>query len=63
MFGTASPEEIRAAQIITLSTFALWMGIGYVPPLRPHANLLRAILLACYLIGCTAFVLYVYMRP
>jgi hypothetical protein len=62
MTGIASSEEIRAAQIVTLSTLALWLGIGYVQPLRPYANRVRAVLLAAYLIGSAAFVAYVVLR-
>ncbi len=57
-----SGEEIRAAQVITLSTFALWMAIGYVPGMRHRANLIRGALLMAYLAGSVAFVAYVFLR-
>lgn len=56
-----SDEEIRAAQVFTGSTFALWLVIGYVPAVRRYANTIRAFLLGVYLAGCAAFVAYVYL--
>lgn len=58
-----SPGEMRAGQVIVLCGFALWLGIGYVPGLARHANMLRALLLAAYLIGAISFVAYVFIRP
>jgi hypothetical protein len=56
-------DEIRAAQIITLATLALWLAVGYVPPLQRYVSLVRAALLAAYLVGSAAFVAFVYFRP
>jgi hypothetical protein len=57
-----SSVEVRGAQIATLSTFALWMAIGYLPGLGRHANMLRGVLLAAYLTGAIGFVAYVLVR-
>jgi uncharacterized membrane protein len=61
MLPTVSDEEIRAAQIFTGATFALWLVIGYVPAIRRYANIVRAFLLGFYLFGCVAFVAYIYV--
>lgn len=61
-FGTVSPEDIRAAQIFTGATLALWLGIGYVSPFRRYANSIRAFLLAFYLCGCVGYLVYVFLR-
>ena len=59
LFTTVSAEDMRTAQTITLATFALWLGVGVMPALRPHARLIRRVVLALYLLGATGFVLYV----
>ena len=59
LFSTVSAEDIRAAQVITFATLALWFGVSVVPPLRPHARAIRAIVLVLYLLGSAGFVLYV----
>jgi hypothetical protein len=59
----ASDVEIRAVQAATLSIFALWIGIGFVPGLGRYANLIRGVLLALYLIAAAGFILYVFLRP
>jgi hypothetical protein len=61
LFSTVSAEDMRSAQIITLATLALWIGVGVVPPLRPHARGIRIATLALYLVGCAGFVVYVTM--
>jgi hypothetical protein len=59
LFATVSAEDMRAAQTITLATLALWIGVGVVPPLQPHARRIRIAVLAAYLLGSAGFVLYV----
>ena len=59
LFSSVSAEDMRAAQTITFATLALWIGVGVVPPLRPHARRIRAVVLALYLLGSAGFVLYV----
>ena len=59
MLPTVSDEEIRAAQIFTGATFALWLVIGYVPGDPPlcqhHARIHPG---DSHLFGCVAFVAY-----
>jgi hypothetical protein len=62
LFSTVSPDDIRAAQVITLATLALWFGVSVVPPLQPHARAIRAIVLTLYLLGAAGFVLSVMTR-
>ena len=61
LFSSVSADDIRAAQTITFATLALWIGVGVVPPLRPHASRIRAVVLVLYLLGAAGFVLYVAM--
>jgi hypothetical protein len=62
LFGAVSGEEIRAAQIMTGVTMALFIGIGIAPGLRQRAVRLRLALLVFYLLACCVFVAYVLLR-
>ncbi|HUN39593.1 MAG TPA: hypothetical protein VMU81_04830 [Acetobacteraceae bacterium] len=62
MFNAVSPDEIRAAQMLTGGTMALFLMAGLVPGLRPYAGKIRAGVLAAYLLGCAAFVGYVLIK-
>jgi uncharacterized membrane protein len=61
MLRTLTDAEIRAAQVFTGATFALWLIVGYVPAVRRYANIIRAFLLGLYLVGCAAFLAYAYL--
>lgn len=50
-----SPEVMHAAQILTGATMAGWLVAGFVPR---HAYRIRVLLLALYLAGAAAFVVY-----
>lgn len=54
---------MRTAQIITGAAMALFIGIGVVPGLRPHAARLRLALLVAYLTACGVFVVWLLLRP
>lgn len=58
-FAAVPDQAIRAAQVFTGATFALWLTVGYVPAVRRHATAIRAVLLAVYLAGFVGFVVYV----
>ncbi len=58
LFGTVSPEMMQAARVVTGATFALWLGVGLVPPLRPYAWTIRVAMLTLYLAAAAAFVAY-----
>lgn len=60
IFRTVSEQEIRAAQVFTGASFALWMLVGFVPAVRRYAQAIRGVLLAAYLLGCAAFFAYLY---
>jgi len=62
MLATVSDQEFRAAQILTLSTLALWLALGFVPALRRYANAIRACLLAFFVVGWAAFLAYAFLR-
>jgi hypothetical protein len=62
MFGPVSGEEMRAAQLITGSAMALWLAIGYLPALRPHATRLRGGLLVVYLLAAAAVFAHMALR-
>lgn len=58
MSYSVSADTMRAAQLITGVTMAIWIGIGVFPPLRPHAHMLRHAVLLLYLVGCLGFIVY-----
>jgi hypothetical protein len=62
LFSAVSGEEVRAAQIVTGVTMALFIGIGIAPGLREHAGRLRLALLVLYLLVCCGFLAYVLLR-
>jgi len=49
---------MRAAQIVTGATMALWIGVGLVPGLRLHVSAIRRAVLALYLLAFAGFVIY-----
>jgi hypothetical protein len=53
-----SSEDVRAAQVLTGATFALFLLVGLVPALRAHAARIRLAIVAIYLIGATAFTIH-----
>ena len=59
MLGTVSADEMRAAQLISGITMAIWIGVGVLPPLQPYAHTIRRTLLMAYLICCMGFIAYV----
>jgi len=58
VFSTVSGEAMRAAQIVTGATMALWIGVGLVPGLRLHVSAIRRAVLALYLLAFAGFVIY-----
>lgn len=54
MFGPVSPEDMRAAQVVTGAAMALWLSIRYVPGLRQHQARAQGALLVLYLVACAA---------
>jgi hypothetical protein len=64
MFGPASAAEMHAAQILTGLAMALFLAVGLIPGIRTHARKIQAVVLAVYLLGCAAFIVYVILlRP
>jgi hypothetical protein len=61
-WATLSNDEIRAAQLISFSAMALWIGVGVVPGLQRRSRTLRGWILALYLAACAGFTLYVLLR-
>ena len=62
LFSAVSGEDMRAAQIVTGAAMAAFIGVGLVPAFRPHAAMIRGVLLVLYLITCAAVVGYVLLR-
>ena len=58
MLYTVSADTMRAAQLITGVTMAIWIGVGVFPPLRPHAHTVRRAVLMLYLVCCLGFIIY-----
>ncbi len=59
MLDTVSADAMRTAQLITGVTMAIWIGMGVLPPLQPHAHAVRRVVLALYLAWCLGFIVYV----
>jgi hypothetical protein len=57
-----TPDDMRAAQGITLVTLALFLLTWRVPALRPHAHRVRVAIVALYLAGVTGFLVYLAVR-
>ncbi|HEY1932148.1 MAG TPA: hypothetical protein VGG99_09070 [Acetobacteraceae bacterium] len=53
-----TPYEMHAAQIFAGGAMALWMLVGLAPGIRAYATQIRAVLLAIYLLGGTAFAVH-----
>ena len=49
---------MQTAQVITGAALVLFIGVGFVPALRPYAARIRAGVLAAYLVACAGFVVY-----
>ncbi len=58
MLDTVSADAMCTAQLVTGVTMAIWIGVGVLPPLRPHAHAVRRIVLALYLACCLGFIVY-----
>ena len=64
MFGPASAAEMQAAQVLTGLAMALFLAVGVIPGFRPYARKIQAVVLAAYLLGGTAFIVYaLLLRP
>jgi hypothetical protein len=59
---TVSSDEVRAAQVLTGVAMAVWLMVGLAPGLRRHAATIRAVVLAIYLVGGGAYVLWLALR-
>jgi hypothetical protein len=51
-----SADQVRVAQAITGIAMAVWMGVGFVPPLQRYAYPIRGAILALYLLSCVIFI-------
>ncbi len=58
-FGTITQTEMQVAQALTMVTIAARLAAGY---LRGDTRRIRVAILALYLIGVVAFVLYGLVR-
>jgi hypothetical protein len=59
---TVSGDEVRAAQVLAGAAMAVWLAVGLAPGLRRHATTIRAAVLAIYLVGGGAYVLWLALR-
>ena len=59
---TVSGEDIRSAQIITGTIFALFFMVGFVPGLRPHAARIRLAIAVAYFAAAAGFMVYLMAR-
>jgi hypothetical protein len=61
-FAPVTDDQMRVAQILSGATMALWLAVGFVPGVRRHAQKIRAVALAAYLLGGAVFMTYVLTR-
>jgi hypothetical protein len=62
LFSTVTSEEMRIARVITGATMAAFVAVGFIPTLRRRAFVLRAALLALYLLACAGFLVHLMLR-
>ena len=58
LLETIAPEEAEAGRVLSMVTMVVLLGVGFVPPLRPHAHRIRVGMAACYIAGVLGFVVY-----
>ena len=58
ILDTVSADDMRLAQVVSGLTMAVWIGVGFVPALRNHAYLVRAITGILYFLACLGFIVY-----
>jgi hypothetical protein len=61
-FATVSGADMRAAQMLSGVTFAIFLMVSLVPGLRAHATRIRLAIAVLYCIAATGFALYVLAR-
>ncbi len=61
-FMTVSGEDIRAAQMLTGTTFALFFMVSVVPGLRPYAMRIRMAIAVAYFTAAAGFMVYLLVR-
>jgi hypothetical protein len=59
---TVSGEDVRSAQMITGTTFALFLMVGFVPALRPYAGRIRLAVAVAYFAAAAGFMVYLQVR-
>ncbi len=55
---SVTAADIEAGRMVTLVTMALVIGVGLIPPLRPHAYRIRIAVTLLYLLSAAGFTLY-----
>ena len=61
-FLTISGEDVRAVQILTGTTFVVFLIVGIVPALRPYAARIRLAIVAIYFVLAATFMIYLLAR-
>jgi hypothetical protein len=59
---TVSDEDVRAAQMITGTTFTLFFMVGFVPGLRSYAGRIRLAIAVAYFAVAAGFMVYLMVR-
>ena len=57
-----SGEDVRAAQMLTGTTFALFLMVGFVPGLRPYAGRIRLVVAVAYVAAAAGFMVFLMVR-
>jgi zinc transporter ZupT len=59
---TVSGEDVRAAQMITGTTFTLFVMVGFVPGFRAYAVRIRLAIVVAYFAVAAGFMVYLMVR-
>jgi hypothetical protein len=59
---TVSSADVRAAQILTGTTFSLFILVGAVPGLRRYATRIRIVITVLYLVAAAGFMVRLLVR-
>jgi hypothetical protein len=59
---TVGDEDVRAAQMLTGATFAMFLLVSVVPVLRPYATRIRLAIVVIYFVAAAGFMTYLLVR-
>jgi len=61
-FMTVSNQDVRAVQMLTGTTFALFLMVSVVPGLRTYATRIRLAIVVIYVAAAAGFMIHLLVR-